>query len=692
MTVNPEKYRQVVLFLGAALLVTFAGRPSVHAQYSAVEARVTTVNGVATISGNGRGGLRLTPNVILEPGDEIDTRGGGRVVIDLTDGSQVVIMPGSVVVLANYQNATSLRELLQITIGRIRVRINHLKGKPNPYRITSPTASIAVRGTEFEVKVLALGETRVIVTNGAVEVASLRDPKHRLIAEPGHGVVVRPNFTLDTFLSVLTTKEPDEQARQRDSNAAGRENMEGFGSLQSAESVFQRSFENTVESGETALPSRFTAFSDGFLDSLENPAFAGTFTQPEGRITLLPSINGISVGGEDVHDRFGLRAKRPVDYSFVPQASLFFPVNRLGAVLGGSFGYARSGSQSLTAVENLSLSSPPFPKGSIGLVTGSGNTTNSILEGSLILAKRFGARDQLNLGFSLEHLATSGYLSESTTQRDAGGFSQTEQIVARSSAARTRYTFGAKYDFRKARLGTFYRFTNSSGTKGEQFRILDGIPQTIGLVTSVGSSSEIGVRLRGAFSSHLFYGVEGSLLFERTREGYRGPVIVDSTDHGLTTRGTVGFGLGYIFRRHTILSFDASGGFISGNRNRFEDQTGARLEDKKFRAPFFSVYSAIQRDLWPNMFVGASILTIIQARTTDSALFPDRFGHIANTDGNLVPTGRSKDAFTDFYSSFGAGWRFKPNFVFQYVLTTDYGQTNFRHILLLRYSFNFGKE
>ena len=101
--------------------------------------------------------LPLTAGYTLTPGDRIDTRGGGRVVIDLSDGSMVVVAPESVVVLKDYRTAGSLRELFEITLGAVRVKINHFAGKPNPYRMNSPTASIAVRGTEFTIAVAAGG-------------------------------------------------------------------------------------------------------------------------------------------------------------------------------------------------------------------------------------------------------------------------------------------------------------------------------------------------------------------------------------------------------------------------------------------------------------------------------------------------------------------------------------------------------
>ena len=127
----------------------------------------------------------------LSPGDRVETRGGGRLVIDLSDGSVVVVEPETVLLIKDFRAAVSLRELFDIAIGQVRVRINHFAGRPNPYRVNSPTASIAVRGTEFSVAVDAQGETQVIVYEGVVEVTSLSDPSRSVLLPAGRGVVVR---------------------------------------------------------------------------------------------------------------------------------------------------------------------------------------------------------------------------------------------------------------------------------------------------------------------------------------------------------------------------------------------------------------------------------------------------------------------------------------------------------------------
>ena len=184
--------------LANALVITFVVSGAARAQSTEVVARAASVTGRAVLLGNGGAPFALTTGYILNPGDRIDTHGGGRVVIDLSDGSMVVVAPESVVILKDFRAASSLRELFEITSGMVRVKINHFAGKPNPYRMNSPTASIAVRGTEFSVEVDSQGSTQVVVYEGAVEVASLSDPNRKMLIEAGRSVLVQAgqNFHL----------------------------------------------------------------------------------------------------------------------------------------------------------------------------------------------------------------------------------------------------------------------------------------------------------------------------------------------------------------------------------------------------------------------------------------------------------------------------------------------------------------
>lgn len=648
-----------------------------YAQSAAVEARVTSVSGAATLSGNGRNGAKLARGTILAPGHEIDTRGGGRVVIDLSDGSQVVVLPGSRLVFGDYRNANSLRELLQITLGRIRVKINHFKNKPNPYRIKSPTASIAVRGTEFEVTVESLGETRVVVFEGAVDVASLRDPSNPLLAEPGRGVIVRPNFTLDFFVPGITTGDAAKRGSQKDSVASNQTDVIIEGNSEAAK-VHERFTDNVVQNGDLVSPSRFTAFADRHLDSIDNPAYAAAFDSSEGRIYFAPSFSDAS------NDDEALSRLNPVDYSIGLQGTVFVPLNRFRSVIGASGSFVNNGLQSFSGkadiLPNVSLLPPGITSNRVPLST----TNNKFFNGSLIVARKFGNRDQTSIGLSYERFTSNGNLTNYLNQTDANSSLEIKSFTSSFRVNKRNFTFGVKHDFDGTELSAFYRYNKTTANGGTSLgsftnAVSPAFSTNINTVESIGSSSEMGFRLRGAISGRFFYGAKGSLLFGRSREEFQRNARVNFKQNSATTSGTIGFGIGYFLRSRTIFSFDLSGGFIKVDRNENEVSLVSLLERGNRRTLFISPHAAVQTDVWRNLFVSASIQMVNQSRTVDSRLLPERLS-------------LARDSFTDVYSNFGIGWRFKPNFIFQYIITTDYGKTSPRHAFHLRYSFNFSRE
>ncbi len=328
------------------------------AMAQAVDARVASVKGAA-LRRSGQRVFILARGDALKPGDEIDTRGGGRVVIELTDGSAVIVHPNSRVVMSEYRAAAGLRELCRIIIGRVRVKIAHYGGKPNPYRVNSPTASILVRGTEFSVAVEPSGDTRVEVYEGLVEVASLSDPRYRALLSPGRGAVVRPNEEIRLFTpggrlnergdgkndrkngdgdaaddgdgdakrdeaetdakaegKKLSARNPGDDAPGRNGAAAkaslaaqGRgielaERLSGADVADNAGLSVRARLANGYEGYVAgvagrgwALPlQRFIAFADSHFDSLDNPAYATEFASIEGRLWLVPGFNKASGG------------------------------------------------------------------------------------------------------------------------------------------------------------------------------------------------------------------------------------------------------------------------------------------------------------------------------------------------------------------------------------------------------------
>jgi hypothetical protein len=83
------------------------------------------------------------------------------------------VFPNSHVVFR--RNPGSLRDLLDVLLGKVKVHIQRIGGDPNPNRIYTPTAVISVRGTTFDVEVDSSETTVVIVDEGLVGVT------HRLL-------------------------------------------------------------------------------------------------------------------------------------------------------------------------------------------------------------------------------------------------------------------------------------------------------------------------------------------------------------------------------------------------------------------------------------------------------------------------------------------------------------------------------
>ena len=163
-----------VVFLACTCLLTL-GRDGIQAQ-ELVSAKVLSVEGQVEIRRTPANQIQAQ-NVAfkvedkLNAGDTIVTGKKGRLVLGLSDGSQAVIAPQTTVIIEDL--GKSPRTLFNVIRGKTRVHIEKLGGQPNPYRVNTPTAVIAVRGTIFDVLV-EKDETQVFLHEGAVAVTNLR--------------------------------------------------------------------------------------------------------------------------------------------------------------------------------------------------------------------------------------------------------------------------------------------------------------------------------------------------------------------------------------------------------------------------------------------------------------------------------------------------------------------------------------
>ena len=675
-----------VIVLSALLLVS--GRAGAQ---SLMVARSASISGPVTLtSADGTPPFALTRGYGLSPGDRIDTRGGGRVVIDLSDGSMVVVQPESIIEIKDFRAASSLRELFDITLGQVRVRINHFAGKPNPYRMNSPTASIAVRGTEFSIAVDAQGSTQVTVYEGVVEVTSLNDPNKKVLIEAGRGVVVQTGQDFRLFTAPVAREFGEhEQGGHPVAQNAGAHADSDASAPRSTVGAYDRYIASLSQIAQIPLVFQYNAFPESHLDSLENPAYATGFQSAEARFFLLPTFSGVR-GLPQSAAAVGPQDTEPGNYSISPEISMFSPVHGTGLVVGASV----AASQLNAGADTLA---PDLDAGSLGgaanprLLTGS--STSRFYSGSFLVADRFGKDSASSIGFSIDSLRGTGSLFTSTTDADTPGQISTQQIDSRSNISQNRLTLGLTHNFGTTmKLGVYYRYGFIEATDGDVSHTRNGAPLPLDSTNSSGHLSEAGLRLRGAISPRLSFGLAASWLDVTLGDGLIRSFAVPSQQRDRSQRGSGGFGIGYLLNNRTLLSLDVAGGYSNLDANRFASATSALLQSSGAVSRFVSVHGAAQVDLTRKLFASASFMTVWQSYEITTQLFPDQYGNMVSVLNPLFPLPSTNPLLGKYFSDFGAGWRFSRQFFIEYLYSTDYGVTSPSHTIMLRYTFALHRE
>lgn len=180
-----HRRRKATLVLG--LLVACAS--SAPAQDPAAAARVMVAQGRVSLLRTSEKWALFAGNTV-RVGEIIETGVDGYAQLQISDGSSFEVFPDSRVVFR--ANPGNLRDLVEVFLGKIKVYIQHYGGRPNNYRVHSPTAVISVRGTVFEVSVEPDTVTAVSVVEGLVAV------EHRLLPT-SKPVMVAPGEYLRVF-------------------------------------------------------------------------------------------------------------------------------------------------------------------------------------------------------------------------------------------------------------------------------------------------------------------------------------------------------------------------------------------------------------------------------------------------------------------------------------------------------------
>ena len=132
--------------------------------------------------------------LVLQPGSVIETAKGST-LLQLQDGSQVLVKPNSHVVIEDPSGGQGF--FFQMMLGKIIAKIQKRLGESPSFRMGTPTAVITVRGTQFSVEVNKKQKTYVEVFEGVVEVEGTAPGSRPVLIQPGYSTQVSLNRSPD---------------------------------------------------------------------------------------------------------------------------------------------------------------------------------------------------------------------------------------------------------------------------------------------------------------------------------------------------------------------------------------------------------------------------------------------------------------------------------------------------------------
>ena len=139
--------------LGVCMLFCAAG---VGAQMAG---EVEFARGVGFAQTPGQAPRTLGKGLELKEGDRLTTADGASAIIKMQDGTRMTVRPNSEIVLQQYQfkeNAPDNSMLMQLVRGGFRAVTGLIsKSSPNAARVQTNTATIGIRGTDFDARVCA---------------------------------------------------------------------------------------------------------------------------------------------------------------------------------------------------------------------------------------------------------------------------------------------------------------------------------------------------------------------------------------------------------------------------------------------------------------------------------------------------------------------------------------------------------
>jgi len=129
-----------------------------HAAFSAEAGTIQQVNGVVSIVSPDRGTRRALARDTVQSGETLITEGRSEAVVKMPDDTAVLLRPNTQFQFSDVKYEKRATDSVFVTLLRGTARmVSGLVGKTNPaqVRFVASTATIGIRGTDFEVAVVA---------------------------------------------------------------------------------------------------------------------------------------------------------------------------------------------------------------------------------------------------------------------------------------------------------------------------------------------------------------------------------------------------------------------------------------------------------------------------------------------------------------------------------------------------------
>ncbi|HSI55207.1 MAG TPA: FecR domain-containing protein [Ramlibacter sp.] len=223
--------------LAGAIVGVFLGMAAAGAAAQSV-GEVEFSRGVGFAQTPGQGPRTLGKGLPLREGDRLTTSEGASAIIKLEDGTRMTVRPNSELVVQQYQfreNASDNTMLMQLVRGGFRAVTGLIsKNAPNAARVQTSTATIGIRGTDFDARVCTrdcgaesaqvaaaarpnavLASAKVVTSQGNIEAVDPAGQRRRLVdggsiypgdlVETGNGTRAVLAFRDDTRITLGAT-------------------------------------------------------------------------------------------------------------------------------------------------------------------------------------------------------------------------------------------------------------------------------------------------------------------------------------------------------------------------------------------------------------------------------------------------------------------------------------------------------